>query len=681
MKRRLWFTGLGRIICIAAIVFASVAFIGCWVPDKLQHGTFGDIPVSGVNFKSASRSGVTGQDGAFDYAANETVTFSIGALSLGAAAGAATLTPLDIISGATDAGDQRVNNLLVLLQTLDADGDLNNGIQITSAIRDIVSGSAASINLDQTTAGFATSLAGLMTDLNDAKVFTDTYRGARTIRKASVALALFKRNVGTRISVTTRNGRLNGYEANADTWQWLGVPYSKAPVNDLRWRPPKAAKSWTGVRQATEWGDQAAQPLAYAAAAFGGVSEDCLNLNITAPKGAKSLPVMVWFHGGAFGILTANTSAYNNPAALTTKGVVLVTVNHRLGAFGYLAHPELTAESSYGGSGNYGQMDLMKALQWVRDNIAAFGGNPRNVTIFGQSGGGGKAISLMASPLATGLFHKVICESGMAASTDATLNAGTLAAAEAKGISLATRLGGLTIAQMREVPWLDIINADLSAFGDRAWLVYSPNIDNYYSIDTMENMIKDGLPSDVPFLAGANAFDRVAGVDLAPGVTQQMPWRADNNNAEQYVYHWSYVPPGWAAMNVGAYHGLELIYVFNSSIPSFIAHFNFGLVLDKTTGLSPTIPTITGDPNTDLLISTGYYSPAPPYPSAESKALSDKAMSIWTNFAKTGNPSVPGVIDNWPRYTSDSDAFVEIGAGATFTPATGIAATFGMVEE
>src|SRR5690554_5998334 len=129
------------------------------------------------------------------------------------------------------------------------------------------------------------------------------------------------------------------------------------------------------------------------------MSEDSLYLNVTAPKNADKLPVMVWFHGGGFTSLTCNTRPFNNPEALASKGVVQVSVNHRLGPFGYIAHPDLSAESGYNGSGNYGQMDLIAALEWVQDNIAAFGGDPDNVTIFGESGGGRKVLSLMASPV------------------------------------------------------------------------------------------------------------------------------------------------------------------------------------------------------------------------------------------------------------------------------------------
>ncbi|MGD0022680.1 MAG: carboxylesterase family protein [Smithellaceae bacterium] len=403
-----------------------------------QTGVFLDSPVSGLNYSTPTLKGLTGPAGQFKYKFGQTVTFSIGNLTLGSATGAPILTPMSIL-GTADPFDQRVVNMCVLLQTLDQDGDLNNNIQITKAITPIVSGFAGSIDFNQTPDNFAadSNVVNLLAALNAASpaVFSDAfYRGPRTLQPYAEASAHFARSIGPRKIVHTANGLLSGFASYnnvlalapgiapplSDTWQFIGVPYAAKPIGSLRWRPPHAPTSWSGVRQAIEWGDQSPQITTYTTGAYaaligaqGGVSEDCLHLNITTPMGGSNLPVMVWFHGGAFVILTGNSPNFNNPAGLTTKGVVVVTVNHRLGEFGYLAHPLLTAESGYHGSGNYGQLDLIAALQWVKKNIAKFGGDPKNVTIFGESGGGGKVNSLMASPLAKGLFHKAICESGM----------------------------------------------------------------------------------------------------------------------------------------------------------------------------------------------------------------------------------------------------------------------------
>jgi len=682
MKRSMGLWGKHGLFSLLMLLFIFSLLVGC----NFKVGVFLDSAVSGLDYYKTDSTGAkcspdarTSAEGQFVYKSGDTVTFAIGKLVLGSAAGDATLTPLSITSGAASASDQRVTNMLILLQTLDADGDLNNGIQITDGIRAIVSANAGSVNFDQAPAAFRTSLAPLMTALNSSSpaVFTDAfYRGVRTVKTADAALQHFALSTQTtRVTVETRSGKIRGYELNSSTWRWLGVPYAKPPVGDLRWKEPQRPEPWFGIREAIEWGDQAPQPAAYTAYGLGGVSEDCLTLNITAPKDARRLPVMVWFHGGAFGILTGNTESYNNAASLPSKGVILVTVNHRLGAFGYMAHPALTAEQN-GHSGNYGQMDLIKALEWIKANIAGFGGDPHNVTIFGQSGGGGKAALLMSSPLAKHLFHKVICESGIADPANTVLNPSSQAAAEAKGANLFGRLGVTSLAEARAIPWSAIINMDLATYKALAWLVYTPNVDGYFMPDTVANILQKRLENDVPFMVGANSADFIAGADLAKGIPAQMPLRAANNHAPQYVYRWSYVPAGWAYKGVGAYHGLELVYVFNYPA-SFVTHYLMGLPLVNGTtpldiGVSPASPYYLAF----ILSSTGYYTGFPPLTAtAESTTLTDNVMTVWTNFAKYGTPGAPGVID-WPVYTTNSDAYVEIGAGGSFTAKQGIATAF-----
>jgi len=647
-----------RYAVLLLILFSGLALvIGCGGGGSgsgsgsgVQTGVFLDSPVSGLTYSTPTLTGQTDL-GIFHYHPYEIVTFSIGSLALGSATGASTLTPISIL-GAANASDQRVVNMCILLQTLDQDGDLNNGIQITPAIAAIVSG-AGTINFNQTAAAFAanSNVVALLAALNAASpaVFSDiSQRGARTLRSAADASAHFAHSVSPRITVQTEYGALRGFAPNASTYQWLGVPYAQPPIGNLRWRPPQDLAAWTGVREAIEWGDQAAQPLAYTNPVLGGmgrVSEDCLYLNIIAPISASNLPVMVWFHGGGFAILTGNNPTYTNPAGLTTKEVVVVTVNHRLGQFGYLAHVLLTAESGYGGSGNYGQMDQIAALTWVKNNIANFGGNPNNVTIFGESGGGGKVNSLMASPLATGLFHKAICESGMFPSTApfVTLNTPPLATAEFFGATLFTTLGVTTLAQARAVPWLTIATSDLAHYGGNAlFLPYGPNQDGYYATMNTEDSIKAGLPSDVPFLAGANAGDMTG---LTPGLVEQMPWRYTYNSAPQYVYKFSKVPEGWRAQGVLAYHSDEITYVFN---------YPMAVVGDYYLGLVPL--TITPALPANIWASAGW--------GPSDDTVADKAMTIWTNFAKTGNPSITGF--TWPAYTGapstgGNDTYVEIG--------------------
>ena len=544
---------------------------------------------------------------------------------------------------ATAAAEPAMNNRLVLLQTLDADGDLNNGIQITAAIRSTVIAQAASINFDQSTTTFRTSLAPLLAALNGANAFTDLDPRPRTARSATAALEHHVRWTRPRHVVSTTGGQLSGYEASANVWQYLGIPYARPPVGDLRWRPPQAPQPWSGVRHAVAWADQAAQTTALERFGEGGMSEDCLYLNVTAPKTASNLPVMVWFHGGGFTSLTSNTKPFNNAQALVTKGVVQVSVNHRLGPFGYIAHPALSAESGYGGSGNYGQMDLIAALQWVRDNIAQFGGDPNNVTIFGESGGGRKVLSLMASPQARGLFHKAISQSG-------TLYPDTrsLASAEAIGTQLATNLNAPTLAEMRARPWTEVVTA-------AAALTPYTNVDNRYLPTTERVSFESRQHNDVPFLIVVNANDTI---DPIQTVKTVFPWMKTHSDANHYAALFTHMPAGWRARGVTTYHGGELTYVFNAP-ESVVTHFLLNLVIDPATGARLVVGDLNGNGVTgtagdgaDVFASAGF--------DATDATVIDTTMTMWANFARTGNPSTAAFA--WPAYTTANDSFAELSA-------------------
>ena len=197
---------------------------------------------------------------------------------------------------------------------------------------------------------------------------------------------------------------------------YKGVPYAAPPVGALRWRPPQPLLPWTGARSTAAFGPNSLQGIVWADIdpSIPGVSEDCLYLNVwtpAAPGGGERWPTMVWIHGGGFVAGSGAEPRYDG-ARLAARGILVVTLNHRLNALGFLAHPELTAESGLGASGNYGMLDLVAALKWVRSNIAAFGGDPDRVTIAGESAGSEAVSTLMASPLAKGLFARAIGESG-----------------------------------------------------------------------------------------------------------------------------------------------------------------------------------------------------------------------------------------------------------------------------
>ncbi len=612
-----------------------------------RTGTFGSTAVSGLHYQSGdAATRTTDERGRFLYTDNQKVLFSIGDLSLGEAPGAENVTVLGISGGAASANEPNVTNKLILLQTLDADGDLNNGIQLTEQIRTAVSTNADALNLEQSTADFSAALQALVTDLDNAGAFSDTDPRARPLTGAADAVEQFERASSPRRIVDTADGPLSGFEADDNTWQFLGIPYAQPPLGDLRWRAPQPVAPWDEVRDATAWSDQAAQNAALERFGEGGMSEDSLYLNVTAPKDAEGLPVMVWFHGGGFTALTSNTKPFNNPEAVASKGVVQVSVNHRLGPFGYIAHPGLSAESGYNGSGNYGQMDLIAALEWVQENIAAFGGDADNVTIFGESGGGRKVLSLMASPEASGLFHRAISQSG-------TLIPDTrsLADAEAIGSELQTNLGAASVTEMREKSWQDVVAA-------AATLVPYTNVDNHYLPYTERVAFESGNQNDVPFMFSINANDTPDPTNTAINV---FPWMAPLCSANHYATYFTHQPAGWKARGVEAYHAAELAYVFNMP-ESVITHHLLGLVIDPATGDSLEIGDLNGNGVTgsqgdpaDIFTSAGF--------DATDQQVIDRMLTIWTNFAKTGDPSIDGEID-YPLYDAATESYVEISADA-----------------
>src|SRR5690242_16919342 len=268
------------------------------------------------------------------------------------------------------------------------------------------------------------------------------------IQKALSALAFATLTLcaqeGPAVSIAT--GQLRGAAAGSGA-VFKGIPFAAAPVGDLRWREPAPAKAWTGVLDGTKFSARCIQNGQ-------DVSEDCLYLNVWTPEWpAKSRrPVMVWIHGGG-NFAGSGSEANFDGEALARRGVILVTANYRLGVFGFFAHPELTAESPHHASGNYGLLDQIAALKWVRDNIARFGGDPRNVTIFGESAGSLDINVLMTSPLAKGLYTRLIGESGPVVAPP------SLAEGEKKGRSVASGLKADSLKALRAIPAQDLQKA------------------------------------------------------------------------------------------------------------------------------------------------------------------------------------------------------------------------------
>ncbi|ARA94167.1 carboxylesterase [Rhodothermaceae bacterium RA] len=302
--------------------------------------------------------------------------------------------------------------------------------------------------------------------------------------------------------VTVENGALQGLTDSTGIHAFKGIPFAAPPVGDLRWKPPQPAADWDGVRPA-----RAFSPACMQAPVFGdmmfrgnGTSEDCLYLNVWTPDPSPEarLPVLVYFYGGGF-VAGAGDEARYDGASMARKGIVTVTLNYRLGVFGFLAHPELTAESPQGASGNYGLLDQTAALRWVRDNIAAFGGDPDRVTIAGESAGSISASAQMVTPLARGLFAGVIGESG---SILGALPPRPLAENEARGARFAEAVGAASLADLRALPADSVLAA--ASTPEMLW-AFPPTLDGYFFPKEPIEVFTAGEQAQVPLLVGWNS--------------------------------------------------------------------------------------------------------------------------------------------------------------------------------
>ncbi len=449
---------------------------------------------------------------------------------------------------------------------------------------------------------------------------------------------------------------------------FLGIPYAEPPVGPLRWQPPVPHAPWTTPRDASVVGAHCAQP----ASPFGVATnaEDCLFLNVYTPHRQlaaardlrRKLPVMVWIHGGAFQV--GESDEYDPTRLVHTGDVVVVTLNYRLGALGFLAHPALDAESPDGVSGNYGLLDQQLALQWVRDNIAAFGGNPKRVTIFGESAGGISVHAQLASPLAVGLFHRAIVESG------GVFNQPTLAEAEATGQSIATAVGcdDQTAACLRAVSVDDLLANQ--GGGLSSW---TPVIDGH----VLPDPILKGLNrhSRVPVIEGSNHDEMrlfVAQFEITSG--------SGPLSEDQYadaVAGLLGVPVGIAEVltphyPVAAYGNVELALSALATDAAFACGARAAV-----TRLAPGMPTFAyefDDANAPELFLPPTFFPygaahaseiqyifdvpnqvgAPPL-DADQQALAEVMVRYWTRFARTGKPRAPHA-PQWRRHDPNDTA-------------------------
>jgi para-nitrobenzyl esterase len=460
----------------------------------------------------------------------------------------------------------------------------------------------------------------------------------------------------------TTAGALMG-DREGDLAVFRGIPYAAAPVGALRWRPPAPAQRWEGVREAREYGPVCPQSQGDSEYALRDrpMSEDCLSLNVWSPDMGTNarLPVMVWIHGGGFRLGAGGVPLYDG-SALARRGVVVVTINYRLGLMGVFAHPALAEEQPNAPRANYAIMDQIAALEWVRDNIDQFGGDPQRVTIFGESAGGVSVLLHMISPRSRGLFSKAIVQSGGGWTPSPSLQQGEMLAERA-----AQALGAHDLAQLRAVPperLVEVLSEVASPLG------YTPVVDGEIVPASIPDAFLAGQEATAPLLIGSNTYEQsLLGASGAPlrsvlatlpfdliararqvygpeigdddalggalyrdgGFTGAARWLARTNTAPAYLYRYAHVRVARRGETPGPGHGAEVPFVF-----------------DSLRAISPAA----------LLLFR-----------AEDRAMARVVGDCWVSFARTGTPACDGA--TWPSARQSADGVMVFDLGrATFAP-------------
>lgn len=452
--------------------------------------------------------------------------------------------------------------------------------------------------------------------------------------------------------VEIQNGKIEGEINESGVLAFKGIPFAKPPVDDLRWKAPQALEKWDGILDCKKFGASAMQatPLPFRMwtsefmAPVEPLSEDCLYLNVWTSAQTKEdkLPVIVFIHGGGFTSGSGSVPIYDGEE-MAKKGVVFVTINYRVGIFGFFAHPELTAEAPYGSSGNYGLLDQIAGLQWVNENITAFGGDPENVTIAGQSAGAFSMNYLVASPLTKGLIHRVIAESGAAIFPTNGLAAGnTLQTAEQSGIDLLKRLNMSSIEDLRAMSANELLQVRTAS---------QPIIDGYVLPTDMYSIFSNGQQNDIPILMGWNSNEGFGGppVDAATFIANTQTQYGDKAvnflkafpaNTEEEAKITQEELNGIQMFGIQAYEWMELQ---NQTGSSQVFMYHFTREVPHGEGQQSYGAFHTGE--VPYAYNNLKMSDDRPWDEVDYK-LADIMSSYWVNFAKNGDPNAEG-LPNW----------------------------------
>lgn len=455
------------------------------------------------------------------------------------------------------------------------------------------------------------------------------------------------------------SGQLEGSTLASGIRVFKGIPYAAPPTGDLRWRPPQPPAKWNGVRKADKFSDSCMQALRRTGYPWtkefmvqNDASEDCLCLNVWtgASAATEKRPVLVWIHGGAFYEGSGEIITYDGEE-LAKKGLVVVTINYRLGIFGFYTHPELTKESPQHASGNYGLMDGVAALQWVQKNIAAFGGDPNLVTIAGQSAGAMAVHALTASPLAKGLFHRAIAESGSGVGRRTK----DLTASEQDGVKWAETKGVTSLKELRAKSAADLMG------GAR----FAPVVDGWFLPADPAAIFAQGKQNDVPMLTGLTADEGSASPTYGKNKAEDFTKQAQQRFGAQAAAFLKLYPSndqtqsGLSQKQSARDQGLVSMYLWaserakTSRAKAYTYYFTRGIPW-------PEHPEFAAFHTGDLpyFFANLKYLDRPW--EAVDRTLAETASTYWVNFAKTGNPNGKG-LPNWPAFEAGQQVTMELG--------------------